>query len=450
MSERALEVRLSGVPIGMLLKNGQFEWHNDVTQRAALNSVVLSHSLPLGIQGLDAGPFFGGLLPEGRGLTQLARELQIDDRNLFGLLEVVGADVGGSVTVGEPNPPVEPIEILEPEYERILARASGYIRGGGAAGGGSAAAGVQRKVALTWRESSGTWLIGRGSTPSSHILKPVSRENSFTIRAEAYLNDIAQAIGLSRHAARVERAGEQDVLVVERYDRWKDEQGTLNRLHQEDAAQALGLPWGGDDKYENVNERANLAAIARLLPHRPGLRARPASATGAVSTEREKLLRLVVLNAVAGNTDAHAKNFSLMLPLFAGDPGHQLSSSAGRITGASTRLADAYDVVPQRFLSVDSAPLALRVGGAADAGALTAEHIVDEGVGWGLRYSRVTEIVTTTLREIISAVENVEVAVHEAPSLLPEFLTVQAKNLVRGDTAWTRTVPPAIALSPQK
>ena len=36
-------------------------------------------------------------------------------------------------------------------------------------------------------------------------------------------------------------------------------------VHQEDAAQALALPWGGNDKYESTGSRASLRNIARLL-----------------------------------------------------------------------------------------------------------------------------------------------------------------------------------------
>ncbi len=59
--------------------------------------------------------------------------------------------------------------------------------------------------------------------------------------------------------------GDRAVLVVERYDRVRTASGTIERLHQEDAAQALGLPWGGNDKFEQANGGANLRAIAGLL-----------------------------------------------------------------------------------------------------------------------------------------------------------------------------------------
>ncbi|MBP7680891.1 MAG: HipA domain-containing protein [Deltaproteobacteria bacterium] len=126
----------------------------------------------------------------------------------------MGADVRGSVTIGEPRLPRDPIVIDETEYDRILERAAGYIRGSTVGGGGCSATGVQPKVALTWDPRAEHWWVGRGSTPSTHLLKPVPNEHSPRVRAEAYLNDVARALGLSAHDARIEAAGERTVPQV--------------------------------------------------------------------------------------------------------------------------------------------------------------------------------------------------------------------------------------------
>jgi len=418
-------VRLSGEELGELLPNATVRWRDDWSRLAPLNARVLSHSLPFGAAGLDAAPFFGGLLPEGVGLERLAREARVASNDLVGLLAEVGADVGGSVTIGEPRPPREPIVIDETEYDRILERAAGYIRGSTVGGGGSSATGVQPKVALTWDPRAENWLVGRGSTPSTHLLKPVPNELSARVRAEAYLNEVARALGLSAHDARIEDAGERTVLVVERYDRRRTPDAIV-RIHQEDAAQALGLPWGGNDKYESVNPRASLVNIARLVG---------GSALSSRTTDRDRLLALTTLNVVAGNTDAHAKNFSVMLP--------ELAEAFRAPAGA--RLADAYDIVPQvLFTRGESDPLAMRVGGEFAPGSVTVEHLVREAESWGMPRGRATSVVEDTLRGLVTAVEALGER-HGVSAGLPAFLLEQTGNLLRGDRAWTRPLPPAIA-----
>ncbi|MGO2746505.1 type II toxin-antitoxin system HipA family toxin [Microbacterium sp.] len=421
-----LVVRLEGTQIGELHPTGLFTWIPQWNTLAPLNSPVLSHSIPFGASDADVSPFLGGLLPEGAGLERLAREARISSRDLFGLLAEVGADVGGAVTIGEPRPPMDPVVIEEDEYERILERAAGYLRGANVGGGGSAATGVQPKVALTWDASREQWLIGRGSTPSTHLLKPVPLEHADRIRAESHLNEIARQIGLSTHSTRLEPAGDRLVLVVERYDRVRVG-ADVGRLHQEDAAQALGLAWGGNDKYESVNPRASLRNIARLLPH---------SALSAEASERERLLALTVLNVAAGNTDAHAKNHSFLLPDLRG---------AFETRGERATLADAYDVVPQTLFDPEFSPLSLRINGRSVLSDVTASDVVAEGSSWGIAPSRASEVVSSTLQSILRAVET-QPTVDRSTERTTQLLREQSENLLRGDRAWTRALPPAIAL----
>lgn len=454
MRHDPLEVRLSGVEIGELLPGARFRWVDGWERIAPLNSPVLSHSLPFGDAAADPGPFFGGLLPEGLGLERLAREANLAVTDLFGLLAEVGVDVGGSVTVGEPRPPLEPVEIDESEIDRVLERALGYIRGAAVGGGGSAATGVQAKVALTWDSVRHQWLIGRGSTPSTHLLKPVRGEYAERIHAEAHLNTVARHLGLSTHGAWVATGAQRSVLIVERYDRRVDPSGVIARVHQEDAAQALGLPWGGNDKYERVNPRANLAAIAALLP--------PDSPfTKVAGSDRERLLALTVLNIAAGNTDAHAKNFSLMLP---GLP------AAFDLAGRTSVLADAYDLVPQVLFDHEVGALALRVADKYLWAEITAADLVSEGMRWGLPEATAARVVEETLARIQEAAEqlgkpqlhvgqewagvadgrgsgdNAEAAVRSGMRVRALLGEVTA-NLQRGDAAWTRRgLPPAIAI----
>lgn len=423
-----LIVRLSGRVIGELLPGGSFRWNHSELEQVPLNAPLLSHSLPFGGDPREPGPFFGGLLPEGLGLDRLATEARVATNDLYGLLAEVGADVGGSVTVGEPRPPVAPVVIEEARFERVLERALGYLRGSNVGGGGSSASGVQPKVALTRDDKNEQWLIGRGSTPSTHILKPVPMWHAPALRAEAYMNRVAREIGLSSHDAWVEPAGNRAVLVVERYDRVRSGNGSIRRLHQEDAAQALALAWGGNDKYQSVNPAANLRAIALLLD-------RGRSLFSTAPSDRCRLLALVTLNVVAGNTDAHAKNFSFMLP--------NIHNGAQQNWSAS--LADAYDIVPQSLFNAEQSPYAMSIGGMSQPNEVTVAHLVGEAVNWGLPESDAERIVAATLRKIEQAVGCLELSGVE--DRLPRYLLERVTNLQRGGRVWARALPPALYFS---
>lgn len=425
MMTEPLTVRLSGTEIGFIHSNGAFTWVPNWQELSPLNAPALSHSLRFGAPDPDPRPFFGGLLPEGVGLERLSREIGASTTDLYALLAAVGADVGGSVTIGEPRPPLEPLPVSEPDLIHELHRAAGYLRGSTVGGGGSAATGVQQKIALTLDDNGEEWLNGRGSTPSTHLLKPITPEFGARLHAESFLNSVARELGLSAHSTDVRRIGDLDVLIVERYDRVHSN-GQWQRIHQEDAAQALGLPWGGNDKYESVNDRAALKSVAQLLRT-------SGSALSASPNDREKLLALTTLNVAAGNTDAHAKNFSLLLPPLSNSPRTQRA-----------RLADAYDLVPQSFFATEADPLAMRINGLSSLRRVTADDLVAEGMNWRLSESACRRTVDSTLRNIADSLDSTA-STHDAPPALVEFLAEQTTNLLGGNPAWTRRLSPGIA-----
>ena len=102
-------------------------------------------------------------------------------------------------------------------------------------------------------------------------------------------------------------------IVVERYDRVRME-GSIRRLHQEDTCQALGLPPTG--KYENENG-PGVAPIVELL------RTYSSRPTDDVWT----FVQALALNWLIGGTDAHAKNYSVLIG-----------------AGGRARLAPLYDI----------------------------------------------------------------------------------------------------------
>lgn len=415
-----LPVTLYGTHLGRLIRSGDralLRWSAEAEERWRINSPVLSRTLRVGLHDREATEsFFGGLLPEGVHLDRLAQQEQVASNDLVGLLEAVGADLAGALRVGEGHGRSEPETLTVEEVSVLLERADGFLVGGG----GSALPGFQRKLTLT--RDGGAWVRGNGTLPSTHILKPVPADRRALVEAEAYTLALARALGLAPYDAHVEQLGDRAVLIVERYDRVRRESGTIDRIHQEDAAQALGLPWGRDDKFQRQNEDANLRAIAALLDtRRTVFDANPYE-------DRGTLLRYVTLNVAAGNSDAHAKNYAFI---------HD--------TDGRDRLAPLYDAAPIALTYDGSQGNALYINERTQLPDTTADDLVAEGTSWGIPDAASRAIVAETLEQIIAGTH--AIPAHESIAAhVPGYIREQAKNLAAGRPAHIPSPIPLMAL----
>ena len=161
-------------------------------------------------------------------------------------------------------------------------------------------AGAQSKLAVAVDEG-GRICIPMNGSPSTHILKPDSPRLPGGVQNEAFCLTLARRMKIPTPDVTTGRAGKRTFLLVKRYDR-TDVGGRWRRLHQEDYCQALGLPPSA--KYEanqtgirGPNLKDMFDVTRRHLP----------------ATEIIRLLDLVVLNILCCNTDAHAKNYSIMI-----------------------------------------------------------------------------------------------------------------------------------------
>jgi serine/threonine-protein kinase HipA len=265
----------------------------------------LSQSLPLdgGYSTVDVVAFFGGLLPEGAPRELLARQLGISAGNDFGLLQAVGGDTAGAVSLLEPGetPPSQgrdvrwlderelAQEIRELPSRPMLADEDGEYR--------LSLAGVQDKLPVIV-DTTGRVGLTKGATPSTHILKtPIARFDD-TVANEALSLSIGRLLGVATVDAIPRRAADQQFLLVERYDRTRDGD-QIRRLHQEDFCQALGIP--SERKYQSEGG-PSLADAFSLLRRAATVPAR----------ETPKLLDYLALSYLVGNNDAHGKNYSLL------------------------------------------------------------------------------------------------------------------------------------------
>lgn len=277
------------------------DWLGDQTKPA------LSFSLPKREEPFsrrECRPFFEGLLPEAAQRDAVAKALGVSAANEFKLLETLGGDVAGALTIwpeGEPPPTapqdVEPRVLSERDLSDLLDTLPVRPFLAGDAGLRLSLAGAQSKIPVVLADSEVALpAIGQ---PTTHILKPPIERFSGTTENEAFCMRLAAQLGLSVAPVEIRTVGNRGFLLVERYDRARDANGRVIRLHQEDFCQALGL--SSDRKYavEGGPTFKNCFALLRRAATRPAV-------------EVLKLLDAAIFNLIIGNADAHGKNFSLL------------------------------------------------------------------------------------------------------------------------------------------
>jgi serine/threonine-protein kinase HipA len=194
-------------------------------------------------------------------------------------------------------------------------------------------AGAQAKVAL-FREGE-RWGRPSGRIPTTHILKPAVQGLDDHDLNEHLCLEAARIAGLRVAGSEVISFGGERAIAVERYDRTSLD-GRLLRVHQEDVCQALGvLP---TKKYQSEGGPSP-AQVVRLLRDSDPLVA---------STSVLAFVDALALNWLIAGTDAHAKNYSLLL------------------SGRQVRLAPLYDVasvLPYDDVDIREMRLAMSVGG---------------------------------------------------------------------------------------
>ena len=312
--------------------------------------IPLSLSLPLRPDPyLDdqSHSFFANLLPEEKMRTLIARNLGVSFNNDYGLLERIGGDCAGAVSLYP-----ETGELLQQpaSYKKMsLDELNAIIRElpqrpllAGEKGLRLSLAGAQKKLPIYFDGQN--YHLGYGAAPSNHIIKPAIDDLAGTVENEAYCMALAKIVGLEVPSSFIHRHEGTCVFVVKRFDRVVDGDIT-RRLHQEDFCQALGI--APEFKYENEGG-PSLAACFNLLR--------------ANSTRSGKdvlsLVNWVIFNYLIGNSDAHGKNISLLLlaegPLLS--PFYDL---------LSTRVYAHYGLAEG---------LAMKIGGEIDPQAITKKH----------------------------------------------------------------------------
>ncbi len=245
--------------------------------------------------------FFQGLLPEGSAKSIIAKDQKISTRNTFALLAELGRDCAGSIEIYPDEISFkqskcadfayktedESYEILTNLEMRPLYYGDDDFRVSGA--------GAQDKLIACLVD--GLVVLPLNGTPSTHIFKPEINSLAQTCHNEYFCMNLALEIGLIAPKSQLIKLKDKTFYCVDRYDRFY-ENGVWKRIHQEDFCQALGvLP---DGKYQS-DGGPSLEDCFNLLDR-----------IGVSGQDKIRFLRMIIFNFIVGNTDAHAKNFSII------------------------------------------------------------------------------------------------------------------------------------------
>jgi serine/threonine-protein kinase HipA len=317
-------------------------WRNDP------NAYPLSLSMPLGSAThgharIEA--FLWGLLPDNdRVLQNWGKRFQVSPKNVFRLISHVGEDCAGAVQFVSPErfetliaePAAREIQWLTEEdvAERLRTLRADHSAWRVASDTGQfSLAGAQPKTALLFERK--RWGVPSGRIPTTHILKPPTGEWDGHAENEHFSLQLARSLGLIVPNSNVVRFQDEIAIVVERYDRARAG-GRWVRIHQEDMCQALGLH--PTRKYES-DGGPGVQRIVELLREQ----------SSSPEEDVQSFVDAIAFNWVIAGTDAHAKNYSLLL----GQNG-------------VVRLAPLYDlasILPYPAVDTGKVKLAMKVGG---------------------------------------------------------------------------------------
>jgi serine/threonine-protein kinase HipA len=379
-----LGVWLDGLLVAELKPRRRGELHCTYTDEALARwrrlSPVLSCSLPLRKAPMNASVFADGLLAEGQHRHALSADLKVASNDVYSLLRRFGRDVAGALVIATEEPSARRPEAIPYAHGSLEQEVIDLPDRPLAIHDDSelSIAGLQDKLLLV-RMPDGGWGRPAHGYPSSHILKVDDALHPGLVMAEAECLRLAARVGLTNVEVELDTIAERPCLVVSRFDRQIDPDGTtVRRIHQEDICQALARDPNaarGRGKYQDAGG-PSLREAARLLDlysEKP-------------QEQLDRLLATVTFTVLIGNADAHGKNLALLHP-----------------TREAVELAPLYDTVPTVLWPKLRKRGAMSIAGRWDLGSITVEHLLDEAGAWRHPRERARKVVTETAERLHEA-----------------------------------------------
>lgn len=384
MTER-LTAYLGGRRVGWLTREaGPATLTFEDAWRATAARMELSLSMPKSRRehgGAAPLNYLWNLLPDNDAvLERWGARFSVSPRNPIALLAEVGLDTAGAVQLSVVDEPtltrpatfdrIDDAEVAR-HIRELRTDPEGWLLPGHARGYFSLA-GAQSKFALARVEEG--WAVPTGRAASTHIFKPGIAGLPHSALNEHLTLTAASHLGLPAASSRILSFDGEAAIVVERFDRRTAPDGPVERLHQEDLAQATGTHPAR--KYQNEGG-PGIRHISRVIRD---TRARDAEASV------QRFFEATLFAWATLGTDAHAKNYALLH-----DP------------RLGARLAPLYDVataLPYPDLNDRRARLSMSYGGHYRMTEIEARYIAAEASAIGLE----PEWALDRAREIVGGV----------------------------------------------
>ncbi len=349
--------------------------------------------------------WFDGLLPEEERRSAAEAEHGVNRGDTFGLLAAIGWECAGAVSVlPEGRVPASGSywTLTEDDvWERLdalprpVAEVDRQVR--------LSLGGAQDKLLLARLD--GRWQLPLEGAISTHILKPEPVRFPGLAVAEAWSLRAAAAVTPAAKAELRAAPGHRPTLVVERYDR-EVRDGAITRTHQEDLCQVLGLASAAKYPRGQGPQDASLRRLADILL------ARAADAP----SELVRLLEQMVVTIALANTDAHAKNLSVVR------------------TGPNTvALSPLYDVAPTLFFLPTQRQAALPVGRKWRIEEITRRHLLEEARAWGVPEPLARATITSALERLEAGMREADAAYPELPDGMRAVVRIQFERLITSE-----------------
>ncbi|MFD1112305.1 type II toxin-antitoxin system HipA family toxin [Pseudoroseomonas ludipueritiae] len=312
---RQLSVYLYDTYVGEVFQDehGRAGYQYAPSYAASDRAVPVSLSMPVSdeIYGEDkVGPFLWGLLPENPiVLDRIAREHHVSPSNPIALLSIIGQECAGAVRFIDTGPGKATLTTGKIEWlseEEVGALLAGLREERGSIGrrpndaGQFSLGGAQSKTALHYDENGNRWGIPTGSIPTTHILKPPMDGLLGQVENEHFSLQLSRELDSPAAVSKVMQFAGNQAIVVERYDRVRLKTGNVVRIHQEDMCQALSVRPSFKYQREGGPGLRDVCAVIRAYSVGP-------------EEDLVRLIRAVAFNFVILGTDAHAKNYSVVI-----------------------------------------------------------------------------------------------------------------------------------------